>query len=40
MPYVEIVMLTTVCLAQDYDQDEIISNSRPTCFAQDEIYSS
>ena len=22
---------------RDYDQEEIISNSRPTCFAQDEI---
>ena len=29
-----------VCLGRDYDQDEIISNSRPTCFAQDEISSS
>ena len=29
-----------VCSGRDYDQDEIISNSRPTCFAQDEISSS
>ena len=32
MLYVEIVMLTV-----QFAQDEIISNSRPTCFAQDEI---
>ena len=29
-----------VCLGRDYDQNKIISNSRPTYFAQDEISSS
>ena len=29
-----------VCSGRDYDQDEIISNSHPPCFAQDEISSS
>ena len=35
MPYVETVMLIV-----QFAQDEIISNSRPPCFAQDEISSS